>query len=84
MSSVIPFPSAAQAFGETFSSVTLRAGSIEAERRGITRDQITIAMEQNRQLVTYFLGLLGSANEQDRQGGALGLTRLLGVTGGAA
>lgn len=84
MSNVIPFPGIVRTIGETYQSTTLHAGLAEAERHGIPGDRLAALPEEDRQFVAYFLSLLGSDDEQDRRGGALGLARLLGATGGAA
>ncbi|WP_156311927.1 hypothetical protein [Methylobacterium platani] len=86
MPNVITFPGRVRAIDKTFQNAALRAGLAEAEHRGITRArlQAVLTTEQDRQFVNYYLGMLGSDKEAEREWGALALSRLLHAIGGEA
>lgn len=86
MPNVIVFPGRVRAIDKTFQNFTLQAGLAEAEHRGITRDRLQAALstERDRHLANYYLGMLASDIEAERQWGALGLSRLLHAIGGGA
>ncbi|MCJ2023940.1 hypothetical protein [Methylobacterium sp. J-067] len=74
----IPFPGAVRAIGETFPAHVIRAGRVEAERRGILPADLDDVTRYDRRFATYMLGLLGSRAPGHRLLGEHGLRRLIG------